>query len=420
MDKLVIRGGRPLYGKVRVSGSKNSTLPILASTILTDEECIIKGVPALRDIDTLRKVLECLDVKTEFEDGVLRVLPGRGESCKAPWELVRQMRASVCVLGPLVAKRGRADVSLPGGCAIGDRPIDLHIKGLKALGAKITISEGYVKAIASRLKGARIFLGGPFGSTVLGTANIMMAGSLAEGETVIESSACEPEIADLARFINQMGGRVEGFGSPLIVINGVEHLDGAEYTIIPDRIEAATFMIASAMTGGEVTVEGCRPEHLGSVIDILRRIGVRVEVGKDSCTVKGGDSYKPVDVTTLPYPGVPTDVQAQLMALLCFIDGISVVTDKVFPDRFMHIAELRRMGANIRKEASSAIVIGARKLQGAEVMASDLRASAALVLAGLCAEGTTIVHRIYHLDRGYESFDEKLRALGADIQRVRE
>jgi len=418
LDKLLVHGGVRLKGTVRVSGAKNAVLPVMAATLLADGPSAIEGSPNVRDVHTLLRVLGVLGVKGERTDnGTIRLEVVDPKPIKAPYKLVSQMRASICVLGPLVARRLRARVSLPGGCVIGVRPIDLHRKGLEALGARTRIVKGYVVADAPRLEGTRVFLGGPFGSTVLGTANTMMAASLAHGETIIESAACEPEVADLARFINAMGGKVRGAGSPVVRIRGVRKLRGARHRVIPDRIEAATFMVAAAMTRGDVTVEGICPEHVGAVIDILRRAGVKVVAYDSACRVVGPKTLKPVDVTTLPYPGVPTDVQAQLMAMLCLANGISVVTEKIYPDRFMHVAELQRMGADLRKEGPSVIVNGGRPLSGAEVMASDLRAGASLVLAGLAAKGETHVSRVYHLDRGYERIEERLNSLGADIQR---
>jgi UDP-N-acetylglucosamine 1-carboxyvinyltransferase len=335
----------------------------------------------------------------------------------APWELVRKMRASVCALGPLLARRGRARVSLPGGCVLGLRPIDLHLKGLSALGAQIRIEHGYVNARAERLAGATVFLGGPYGSTVLGTANTMMAATLARGTTVIECAACEPEVVDLANFLVAMGAKIHGAGTPRVEIEGVEELGKADYTIIPDRIEAGTFLIAGAMTGGDVIVNGARPDHLSAVFDVLQSAGVRLSVEGGSIRVRGGAPCKAVDITTHPYPGFPTDLQAQMMAYLSSASGMSVITEKIYPDRFIHIAELARMGAKIRKEGPSAIISGVKRLSGAQVMASDLRASACLVLAGLVASGVTEVHRIYHLDRGYERIEERLASLGAMIRR---
>ena len=420
MDKIVVEGGVRLEGTVRVSGAKNSALPIMAASMLADGTCEILGVPRVRDVDTLLKLLEILGVAHEREGEAVRLTVVNDEPRTAPYELVSQMRASICVLGPLLARRGVARVSLPGGCAIGNRPIDLHRKGIEALGAVTRVDHGYVVAEAERLRGASVFLAGPFGSTVLGTANTIMAASLAEGVTTIECAACEPEIQDLANFINKMGGSVEGAGSPVVTIKGVRRLTSTRHRIIPDRVEAATFMIAATMTGGDVTLENVRPEHLGAVIHVLRQAGAEIMVRDNSCRVLGPETIRPVDVTTLPYPGVPTDVQAQLMAMLCLADGMSVVTEKVFPDRFMHAAELQRMGARLRKESNAVIVSGVRQLSGAKVMASDLRASACLVLAGLVGKGVTEVRRVYHIDRGYERIEEKLRALGARIWRCNE
>ena len=419
MDRIVLHGGTPLRGTVCCNGAKNAVLPIMAASILADGPCVIDHVPNVRDVATLAKVLATLGLRHESNgNGTATLAVVDEQPVRAPYELVRQMRASICVLGPLLAKRRKAEVSLPGGCNIGDRPIDLHRKGLEALGASTTIHKGYVIAKADELRGANIFLGGPFGSTVLGTANTMMAASLASGVTTIESAACEPEVVDLARFINRMGGSIQGAGSPTVQIRGVRRLDGGRHGVIPDRIEAATFMIAAVMTRGDVVVENVHLGHLGAVVDVLRRAGATIEpIGEDACRVVGPDRVRAIDVTTLPYPGIPTDVQAQLMAMLCLADGMSVVTEKIYPDRFMHVAELRRMGANLRKEGPSVIVQGVEELSGAQVMASDLRASASLILAGLVARGATDVSRVYHLDRGYERIEEKLRALGANIRR---
>lgn len=420
MDKIVIEGGVSLKGVVDVRGAKNAALPILFATLLADSRSVIRNVPHLRDISTTLKILTKLGMRCEQNDGTVVVEPMDKTPCTAPYEDVSQMRASICALGPLVARRGKAKVSLPGGCQIGVRPIDLHLKGLKALGADIRISHGYIEVEARELTGTTIYLGGPFGSTVLGTANVMMAACLARGTTVIEAAACEPEIADLARFLNSMGARIRGLGTPRLVIEGVAGLEGTEHHIIPDRIEAGTLLIAGALTHGDVTVNGARSEHLAAVTDVLKQIGIRITADETSIRVHTNGNFLPVDVTTLPYPGFPTDLQAQIMTLLSLADGISVITEKIYPDRFIHVAELARMGAKIRKEGPSAIISGVRKLSGAPVMASDLRASACLLLAGLVATGITEVHRIYHLDRGYERIEERLRALGASIQREAE
>jgi len=345
------------------------------------------------------------------------VQAGGKRGIEAPYRLVSTMRASFCVLGPLLAKHGRAKVSLPGGCVIGPRPVDLHLKGLAALGAQIQVEGGYVLARTPGLIGTTVYLGGPFGSSVLGTANVMMAATLARGTTVIENAACEPEIANLAEALIQMGAKIRGAGTPVLTIEGVRKLGGFTHRVIPDRIEAGTFLLAAAMTGSALTIQGARAEHLGAVIDKLQEAGVGVESRRETLSIEPKGKLQPVDVTTLPYPGFPTDLQAQMTALMCITPGISVITEKIYPDRFMHAAELARMGARIKLEGASSIVQGAPDLKGAPVMASDLRASAALVLAGLVAKGQSSVARIYHLDRGYERIDEKLVKLGADIRR---
>jgi UDP-N-acetylglucosamine 1-carboxyvinyltransferase len=421
MDKFVINGGRRLKGRVQVSGAKNAALPIMAASLLADGESIIRGVPDLADIRHTSDLLGELGAKvTRGQDGEIRLAVEDDSRSHARYDLVRKMRASICVLGPLLAKRGVARVAMPGGCAIGSRPIDLHLRGLRALGVSIDLDGGDIVAKAEKLTGATVFLGGPFGSTVLGTANVMMAASLARGQTVIESAACEPEIADLAAYLNAMGAGVRGAGTPRLVIDGVEALHGAAHEVVPDRIEAGTFMVAAAITNGEVALSHCRIDHMLAVVDKLREIGVIVEAADGGAMVASARRLDPTDVTTQPYPGFPTDLQAQLTALLCLADGNSAITEKIFPDRFMHVAELLRMGADIRKEGPTAIVTGVRRLVGAPVMASDLRASAALVLAGLVARGTTTVSRVYHIDRGYEHIEQKLRGLGADIERVGE
>lgn len=419
MDRIVVRGGRPLKGRVRVSGAKNAALPILTATLLSDGECAIRGVPLLRDVDTILEILRGLGMELEREeDGTIRSRTVNEDLVEAPYELVSTMRASVCVLGPLLAKRGRARVSIPGGCVLGVRPINLHLKGLAALGASIATDHGYLAGEAGQLAGTEVYLGGSFGSTVLGTANVMMAAALAQGVTVIDSAACEPEVQDLAHFLNSMGACIKGIGTHRLVIEGVPSLHGAEYAIIPDRIEAGTFMAAGGITGGEILLENVRMDHLSAVVDKLAEMGVLVErLSNTSCRITRRGKLNPTDITTLPFPGFPTDLQAQFMAVLSIAGGISVITEKVYPDRFIHVAELSRMGANIRKEGPSAIIQGVPFLSGAPVMASDLRASAALVLAGLVAEGETEIHRVYHIDRGYERIEEKLRNLGAEIRR---
>ncbi len=417
MDKLVIRGGNALSGTVTVDGSKNGALPILFATLLAEEPVTLRNVPRLVDIRTTVRILGGLEAEVQEDGDKLSITTPNEGSVTAPYELVRRMRASVCSLGPLLARRGRAIVSRPGGCAIGDRPIDLHLKGLAALGAEIRSRQGYIEATAKRLRGTTIFLSGPFGSSVLGTANIMMAACRAEGVTMIEGAACEPEIVGLADFLIKLGVPVEGAGTPTVRVEGVDSIGGADYTIPPDRIEAGTYVIAGAIAGGDVLVENCVPGHLRSLIDILTRMGVRLEIGDSSIRVWGATKIEPIDIATLPYPGFPTDLQAQLMALMCRADGIGLITEKIYPDRYMHIAELNRLGARIRKEGPTAIIHGGQPLSGADVMASDLRASASLVLAALIADGITEVHRIYHLDRGYVNMERKLSALGADIRR---
>lgn len=422
MDKIVIDGGKKLQGEVTVSGAKNAVLPIMAAAILGESASQIENVPNLRDVGTMVKLLRVLGVRVSYEHQTLKIKPGGNLKPVAPYGLVSTMRASVCVLGPLLARLGHAEVSLPGGCVIGARPIDLHLKGLEALGADITIEHGYVKAQARRgLRGADVYLGGSFGSSVLATANVMMAAVLARGATHIENAACEPELVDLAEFLIKMGAKIKGHGSHLIEIEGVRKLHGAVHSIISDRIEAGTFMVAGAMTrGGDVVVRNCNPEHNHALLDKLRQAGVHLTKSKNLIRIRRKGFLRPVEATTLPYPGFPTDLQAQMMALAAITPGISVITEKIYPDRFIHVSELNRMGSKIFLEGSSAIVHGVSHLSGAPVMASDLRASAALVLAGLAAEGMTEVHRVYHLDRGYERIEEKLSRLGARIKREKE
>ncbi len=419
MDSLLIKGGVPLHGEVTISGAKNAVLPIMAATLLTAEPCVIHRVPNLSDVKFMAQILTSLGAQVNFEGNTFRV---KAEKIKGvgDYDLIRKMRGSVCIMGPLLGRLKKATVSLPGGCIIGARPINLHLKGFQALGAKITVERGYVHAQAKHLVGADLFLGGRAGSTVLGTANVMMAAALAEGVSIIESAACEPEVVDLANFLNAMGAKIVGAGSPTITITGVKELHGAEHEVIPDRIEAATYALAAAATDGEVTLLGTRPDHLHAVLDKLRDAGVKVERRGTALTVKRNGRLKPVDITTLPYSGFPTDAQAQMMVLMALTPGISIITERIFESRFMHVSELARLGADIEIEGPSAIVKGGRPLSGAPVMASDLRASAALVIAGLAARGSTQVNRVYHLDRGYENIDGKLRQLGARIERVEE
>ena len=419
MDSLLIKGGVPLHGDVTISGAKNAVLPIMAATLLTQESCTIHRVPNLSDVKFMGQILTWLGAQVEFDNGTVRIqarkIKGAGD-----YDLIRKMRGSICIMGPLLARLKKASVSLPGGCVIGARPINLHLKGFEALGAKVVIEGGYVHASARHLAGSPMFLGGRAGSTVLGTANVMMAATLAEGVTIIESAACEPEVVDLANFLNAMGARVSGAGSPTITITGVRQLHGAEHEVIPDRIEAATFAIAAAATNGEVRLCGARADQMRAVLDKLNDAGVKVERNGNGISIKRGGRLKPVDITTLPYSGFPTDSQAQMMALMVLTPGISIITERIFESRFMHVSELARLGADIEIEGPSAIIKGGKPLSGAPVMASDLRASAALVLAGLAARGTTQVNRVYHLDRGYENIDTKLRKLGARIERIEE
>lgn len=419
MESLLIKGGVPLCGDVAISGAKNAVLPILAATLLTSEPCVIRRVPNLSDVKFMGQILTWLGAKVELQGDTFRVqakkIKGAGD-----YDLVRKMRGSICIMGPLLGRLRKATVSLPGGCVIGARPINLHLKGFQALGARIKIESGYVQASARKLVGAATFLGGRAGSTVLGTANVMMAATLAEGVTIVESAACEPEVVDLANFLNAMGAKISGAGSPTITITGVKELHGAEHEVIPDRIEAATYAIAAAATNGEVTLHGARADHLHAILDKLYEAGVKVERKGSAITVRRNGRLKPVDVTTLPYSGFPTDVQAQIMALMTVTPGISIITERIFESRFMHVSELARLGADIEIEGPSAIVKGGKPLSGAPVMASDLRASAALVIAGLAARGNTQVNRVYHLDRGYENMDAKLRKLGARIERIEE
>jgi UDP-N-acetylglucosamine 1-carboxyvinyltransferase len=418
MDKILVHGGATLNGSVRISGSKNSALPILAATLLTKEPCIIHRVPDLSDIHFMLTILSELDAEVERASGTVRI---KAEKIKteAPYDIVRKMRASVCILGPLLGRESQATVSLPGGCVIGDRPIDLHLRGFEALGAAVRVQAGDVRVLAPQLRGATVNMRGKFGSTVLGTDNILMAAVLAEGTTIIDGAAGEPEVVDLANFLIKMGAKIEGAGSRRIVVEGVKELHGAEHTVIPDRIEAGTFLVAAAIAGEKVTLTKVNPEHLVAVTAPLCDAGYKISNTADTLTLERNGDRHPVEVTTEPHPGFPTDMQAQMCALLSFADGISVVTDNVFPQRFMHVAELKRMGAQIDLQGSTAIITGAERLSGAPVMASDLRASAALVLAGLRAEGITEVNRVYHIDRGYERIDEKLNDLGATIERVK-
>jgi UDP-N-acetylglucosamine 1-carboxyvinyltransferase len=419
MDKLVIRGGNPLLGTVRVSGAKNAALPAMAAALLTEEPVILENIPQVRDIETTRKLLAAMGVDVELGYG--RAQHRTTLCCRnlaapeASYELVKTMRASTLVLGPLVARCGRARVSLPGGCAIGARPIDLHIHGLERLGAKITQDHGYVEATADRLKGAEIIFDK---ITVTGTEDLLMAATLAEGETVLENCAREPEVADLADLLNKMGARITGAGTATIRVQGVSKLHGAKHRIIPDRIEASTFLIAGALTGGDINIAGCDPNHLGTLLEKLDEVGVKTRRTAESVRVMGDGPFRSADIITEEYPGFPTDVQAQYMALATQAEGTSVITENIFENRFMHAQELVRMGANIKIEGRRAIVRGRTQLSAAAVLASDLRASASLVLAALVADGETIIDRVYHIDRGYEHIEEKLRGVGAQIRRI--
>jgi UDP-N-acetylglucosamine 1-carboxyvinyltransferase len=417
VDKLQIQGGTPLEGEVRISGAKNAALPILAATLLAEGTVSVGNVPHLQDVTTMIELLGRMGVSVTIDDKMrVEVDAGSIREHVAPYELVRTMRASILVLGPLLARFGKADVSLPGGCAIGARPVNIHVDGLQQLGADILIENGYIRARASRLRGARLVLETV---TVTGTENLLMAATLAEGETIIENAAREPEVVDLADFLIAMGAKIRGAGTDTIVIEGVERLTGASYDVLPDRIETGTYLVAGAITGGRVRVKGTRPEHLDAVLAKLREAGASIEVGDSWIALDmGGRRPRAVDIRTAPYPAFPTDMQAQFAALNTVADGVAAVTETIFENRFMHMLEMRRLGADIRIEGSTAIIRGVPKLTAAPVMATDLRASASLVLAGLIAQGATEIHRIYHIDRGYECIEEKLEGLGARIKRL--
>jgi UDP-N-acetylglucosamine 1-carboxyvinyltransferase len=434
MDSFLIRGGSRLKGKIEISGSKNSALPILAACLLAEGKTTLHSVPRLSDIDSMVKLIGEMGchvyrhvLPADGPDGApalngpLEITVTDKTQCEARYDIVKTMRASICVLGPLLAARGKAIVSIPGGCAIGDRPVDLHVRGLQKLGAEFRTENGnIVGGVRGRLKGCRMYLGGAQGPTVLGTINVMCAAALAEGETVLVGAACEPEVVDCAELLIKMGARIKGHGTPEVRIEGVDKLVGCEHRIIPDRIECGTFMIAAAITNGELELKHCNADHLIAVSDRLDEVGVKMNRENGTMYMSSVRRLNTVEMTTQPYPGFPTDLQAQLMALLCLGDGISVITERIFPDRFLHVGELNRMGARIRKEGPTAIIQGVKELHGAPVMASDLRASAALVLAALVAKGTTRIDRVYHIDRGYEKIEQKLRAVGADIERVKE
>jgi len=416
MDKMRIQGGRPLIGEVAISGAKNAALPILAASLLSPEAIHLSNVPRLMDVRTIKKLLEKIGAKISESGGQWHIQLRQIEDCEAPYAWVKTMRASILVLGPLLARCGEAHVSLPGGCAIGARPIELHLKALEKMGAEIHIKHGIIHAKAAKLKGTEIYFESP---TVTGTENLMMAASLAEGTTRLKNAACEPEIVDLALFLKGCGAQILGAGTKQMVINGVPALSGCSHEIMPDRIETGTFMLAAAITKGDLRLKHCRARHLSSLMDKMRASGAQITEKRSEIRVKG-NRIRAVDAKTLPYPGFPTDMQAQLMALMCVSDGLSVITETIFEARFNHVAELRRMGADIRLEGNHAIIKGMPTLSGAPVMASDLRASASLILAGLVASGETEISRIYHLDRGYQQIEEKLSKVGASIQRVKE
>ena len=418
MDVIRIEGGRPLKGRITAGGAKNSVLPIFAACLLTEEECIIRNVPDLSDVRYMGRILEHVGASVVEEgDGVWRI---RAQEVRpeAPYELVRKMRASICLLGSLVGRLGEARVSMPGGCVIGPRPIDLHLKGLRKLSCKVDVEAGYLRVDGSNRRGGGIFLGGRYGSTVTGTANLLMAAVTTPGTTRIECAACEPEIVDLCAVLGKMGAQIEGVGSPTLVVHGVDTLRGIDHTVIDDRIETGTYLIAAALTGSDLEVKGAPPSMLGALHDKMEEAGVDLIYKEGLWTVHASGPRIPVDLITLPHPGFPTDLQAQMCTLMAVTPGISVLTERIYPNRFMHVSELQRMGADLAIEGASCIVKGVKKLSGAPVMASDLRASAALVLAGLVADGDTWIQRVYHLDRGYQRMDEKLRDVGASVERL--
>ncbi len=417
MDQIQINGDRKLEGEVTISGAKNAALPLIASAILVEGACEFFNVPHLMDIRSIKLLLEDLGARCTFDDHVMTVDGSGIHKIEAEYDLVRKMRASILVLGPLVARFGHAKVSMPGGCAIGARPVDMHLTGLEALGADIHIDHGYIEARADRLIGSDIYFDTP---TVTGTENLMMAATLAKGQTVLRNAAREPEIVCLADALNQMGAHISGAGSPIVTIDGVDKLLPAKITVIPDRIETGTFMVAAAATRGDVRIMGCNPDHIGGIISKLKGTGAQIETQPDEIRVRGGETVKSVDIKTLPYPGFPTDMQAQFMALMCTAQGTSMIHESIFENRFIHANELIRMGADITLSKSNlAMIRGVPELQAAPVMASDLRASASLVIAGLMAKGSTVISRVYHMDRGYEAMEEKFSALGADIKRIK-
>ncbi|MDQ1329803.1 MAG: UDP-N-acetylglucosamine 1-carboxyvinyltransferase [Thermodesulfobacteriota bacterium] len=416
MDKIVVEGGYPLKGEVRISGAKNAALPILVSSLLTDGPCTYSNVPVLKDIESTKELLINHGARIETDQHTVTIDAGGLNNSEAPYDLVRKMRASILVLGPLVARLKKARVSLPGGCSIGARPINLHLKGLAALGAKVELIHGYVEASAAKLRGAEIFFDTV---TVTGTENLMMAAVLAEGITLLRNAAREPEVTALADVLNKMGAKIEGIGTSVLKITGVPALKPVSVSIIPDRIETGTFMVSAALSGGDIKILDCEPTHLESVIHKLRLTGSEVKIDGNTMTVKGGDKITSIDIKTMPYPGFPTDMQAQFMVLLSVAKGFSVITETIFENRFIHVSELKRLGADIKVSGNTAMITGVPKLMGAPVMATDLRASASLILAGLAASGTTEVSRVYHLDRGYEAIEKKFASLGAKIKRVK-
>jgi len=425
MDFFRIEGGRRLSGRIGIEGSKNAALPMMAAALLTDKPVVLRNVAELSDVANMARLLDELGVSTRFAEQGVTVQSEDENRITARYDVVRTMRASICTLGPMLARRKRAIVSMPGGCAFGDRPVDLHVKGMQALGAKVELRNGDLVVSADRLRGGTVFLGGPFGSTVLGTANVMSAATLAKGRTVIECAACEPEIVDLARLLTRMGAKIWGAGSPRIAIEGVDELTGAEHRVMPDRIVAGTYAVAAAMTNGDVTIDEFPLDALIAAVHYLGEIGVHVETLSENedrtrCTVRitSERTLRPAMITTQPHPGFPTDLQAQFMALLCQAQGNSIITEKIYPERFLHVAELSRMGARLYRQGQTVMVAGGNPFVGAPVMASDLRASASLVLAGLAAKGETIINRVYHLDRGYAQMEVVLRSLGADIERL--
>jgi UDP-N-acetylglucosamine 1-carboxyvinyltransferase len=417
VEKILIIGGKKLSGTVKISGSKNASLPILVATLLTDEDCLVKNVPHLQDVETILALLRILGKRISRQNKNIKISSTHSLNSEAPYELVKKMRASILVMGPLLGRLGRVRASLPGGCAIGARPINLHLQGFRKLGARVSLERGYVQLDAPKLHGGNIYLDFP---SVGATENLMMAATRAKGKTIIENAASEPEVQDLANFLNKMGAKIKGAGTNIIEIDGVNTLSGTTHEVIPDRIETGTFMVAAAVTGGDVVIRGANPEHLEAVITKLREAGAKITLNSKEIRVSGGKNLKATDIETVPYPGFPTDMQAQWMVLMSLSKGTSIITETVFENRFLHVGELQRMGSNIQVKGNSAIVKGVSKLSGAPVMATDLRASAALILAALSAEGKTEIFGVNHLDRGYEDFEGKLRRLGARIKRIKE